>query len=101
MEEKAMMQRQPKPIQFPWVGTILLSVLVGVLLVALKRFAKSDPSSAVIRHSVDTHSDDALKYWTADKMRDTKNTTMPNLTAPDRGKKRSRRSSHTSDPERS
>jgi len=96
-----MIQRQTKPFQFPWLGTILLSVLVGVLLVALRRFAKPDSSDAVIRHSVDTRSDDAFKYWTAEKMRNTKNTTMPHLTAPDRGKKRSRRSPHTSDPEHS
>jgi len=95
------MQRQSKPVQFPWLGPVLLSVLIGLFLVALRRFAKPDPSGAVIRHSVDTHSDDALKYWTAEKMHNTKNTTMPNITAPDRGKKRSRRSPKTSDPERS
>jgi len=93
-----MMSRQRKLIYLPLVGTILLCLLVGVYLLAWKRFSKPDPSSTIIKHSVDTPADDALKYWTADKMRHAKAAPLPNVNALDQGKQRPRRPSHPSSP---
>lgn len=59
------------------VGVLVLSVLIGVFLFARKRRAKSPSSAKVIMHSVETSPEDALTYWTADKMRDAKPAPMP------------------------
>ncbi len=93
-----MMSRQQKLIRLPLVGTILLCLLVGVYLVAWKRFSKPTPSATIIKHSVETPSDDALKYWTADKMRNAKADPLPNVNALDRGKQHPRRPPHPSSP---
>jgi hypothetical protein len=93
-----MISRQQKLIRLPLVGTILLCLLVGVYLVAWKRFSKPDPSATIIKHSVETPSDDALKYWTADKMRNAKAAHLPNVNALDRGKQHPRRPPHPSSP---
>jgi hypothetical protein len=95
------MPQQPKFIQLFLVGTILLGLFIGVYLVAGKRFSKPNPADTVVKHTVDTPPDDALKYWTADKMRNAKPAPMPNVTALDREKRDSRRSPHTSAPEHS
>jgi len=76
-------------------------MLIGVYLAACRRFSKPDPANTIIRHSVDTHPDAALKYWTADKMRNAKPANLPNVTALERGKQDSRRHPHTSGPEHS
>lgn len=97
-----MMPRQPKLIQLSLVGTFLLCMLIGVYLVACsRRFSKPDPADTIIKHSVDTHPDEALKYWTADKMRNAKPANLPNVTNIERGKQHSRRHPHTSAPEHS
>jgi len=96
-----MMPQKSILIQLSLVGTVILGLLIGVYLVAGRRFPKPNPSGTVIRHSVDTHPDDVLKYWTADKMRNAKPADMPNVTALERGKKHPRRPRHTSDPEQS
>ncbi len=83
------MSQQQRLIQLSLVGTILLCLLVGVYLFACKRFSKPD-RSVVIKHSVETPSDDALKYWTADKMRDAKAADLPNVNALDPGKQHPR-----------
>ncbi|MFL5655042.1 MAG: hypothetical protein ACJ8CB_12815 [Ktedonobacteraceae bacterium] len=93
-----MMSRQYKRIQLPLVGTILLCLLVGVYLLAWKRFSKPDPSSTISKHSVDTHPDDTLKYWTADKMRHAKPAHLPNVNALEQGKQHRRRPPHPSSP---
>jgi hypothetical protein len=80
------MSRQQRLIQLPLVGAILLCLLVGVYLFACKRFSKPDPSATIIKHSVETHSDDALKYWTAEKMRHAKPANLPNVNTLDPGK---------------
>jgi hypothetical protein len=94
LKERTMMLRQQKLIYLPLVGTILLCLLVGVYLAAWKRFSKSKPSTTIVKHSVETPADDALKYWTADKMRNAKAAPMPNVDALDRGKQRPRRPPH-------
>jgi len=91
MKERGMMSRQYRVIVLPLAGAILLGLLVGVYLFAWKRFSKADAPVTIIKHPVDTHADDALKYWTADKMRDAKATNMPNIKTLEHGKKRKRR----------
>ncbi len=86
-----MMLRQKRLIQLPLVGMILLCLLVGVYLFAYKRFSKSDSSASIVKHSVETHSDDVLKYWTEDKMRNAKAADLPNVNALEPGKQRLRR----------
>jgi hypothetical protein len=95
------MPRQPKLIQLSLVGAVLLGLLIGVYLVACRRFSKPDPSHTIIKHSVGTHPNDVLKYWTADRMRNAKPVDMPNVTALDREKQGPRRPPHTSGPEHS
>jgi len=48
--------------------------------------------------SVETPADDALKYWTADKMRNAKAAPLPNVNTLERGKQHPRRPTHSSDP---
>ena len=86
------MSQQQRLIQLSLVGTILLCLLVGVYLFACKRFSKPH-RSAVIKHSVETPSDDALKYWTADKMRKAKPADLPHVGTRDQGKQQPRRPS--------
>ena len=84
------MSRQYRLIQLSLAGAILLCLLVGVYLLAGKRFSKPDPPATIIKHSVDKPSDEALKYWTADKMRDAKAADLPNVNALDPGKQHPR-----------
>jgi hypothetical protein len=98
LKERGMMSPQQRLIQLSLIGTILLCLLVGVYLVARKRFSKPDPSATISKHSVDTSSDDALKYWTADRMRNAKPAKLPNVDALDPGKQDPRRPPHTSRP---
>ena len=93
-----MMSRQQKFIYLPLVGTILLCLLVGVYLAAWKRFSKPAPPAKIIKHPVETPADEALKYWTADKMRSAKAAPMPKVNDLDRGKHHPRRPPHPSGP---
>ena len=95
------MSQQQRLIPLPLVGAILLCLLVGVYLLAWKRFSQPDPSATIIKHPVETHPDEALKYWTADKMRNAKGAKLPNVTALKREKQHPRRSPHTSNPRHS
>jgi hypothetical protein len=92
------MSRQQKLISLPLGGAILLCLFVGIYLFALKRFSKQGPSGRILKHSVETPADEALKYWTADKMRNAKPAKMPNVDAIERGKKSPRRPPHPSRP---
>jgi hypothetical protein len=91
MKERGVMSRQQRLIQLPLVGTILLGLLVGVYLFAWKRFSKRDSSATIVKHSVETPSDEALKYWTADNMRKAKPANLPHVNAQDRGKQHPQR----------
>jgi hypothetical protein len=75
------MSQQQRFIQLSLVGTILLGFLVGVYLFAWKRVPKPNRSAKVVKHHVETSADEALKYWTADKMRKAKATNMPSTDA--------------------
>ena len=88
MKERGMMSRQQKLIQLPLFSTLILCLLAGVYLFAWKRFPKRKSSSSVEKHTVDTPSEEVLKYWTADKMRNAKPVELPNVKVPDRGKKK-------------
>jgi hypothetical protein len=95
------MLQQPRLIQLPLIGTVLFCMFVAVSLALWKWFAKPDPEAAVVKHSVDTSADEALKYWTADKMRKAKPAKMPHIDAPEQGKKRPRRPPHEPRPHKS
>jgi hypothetical protein len=69
--------QQQRLIYLPLIGTIILCLLVGTYLAASKRFSKSTRSKKVTRHTVETSPDEALKYWTADKMRNAKAAPLP------------------------
>ena len=77
---------QQRIIYLPLVGAILLCLLVGVYLAAWKRFLKSTPSNKVTKHTVKTLPDEALKYWTADRMRNAKAAPLPRVNTLDREK---------------
>jgi hypothetical protein len=81
----------------PLLGAIILCLLVGIYLITYKRFAKSGHAATIIRHSTDTPADDALKYWTADNMRDAKAADLPHVKDLDRGKKSPQHPSHKPD----
>jgi hypothetical protein len=98
LKERARMSRQQRFIYLPLVGTILLCLLVGVYLAVWKRFSKPDPSATIIKHSVETPSDDALKYWTEDKMRNARPARLPNVNALSRGKQKPQHPPHASNP---
>ena len=85
------MSQQHRLIQLSIVGTILLCLLVGVYLFASKRNSKPAVPATIIKHTVDTPPDDALKYWTADKKRKAKATNMPHVDTLDQEKKPPRR----------
>ncbi|HZR44446.1 MAG TPA: hypothetical protein VFB12_30310 [Ktedonobacteraceae bacterium] len=74
-----MMLQYNKLIRLPLVGLALLCVLVVVSLAVRrrKRAEKAGSKPRIIKHSVETPSEEVLKHWTADKMRDAKATNMP------------------------
>ncbi|HEV2581127.1 MAG TPA: hypothetical protein VGT44_09760 [Ktedonobacteraceae bacterium] len=88
-----MITRQRKLIRLPIVGIILLGVFAGVYLFAGKRSSKPAAPSRIVKHTVETPPDEALAYWTAEKMRNAKPAPMPNVKAPDRKKRPPRRPS--------
>jgi hypothetical protein len=91
------MSRQQRLIYLPLVGTALLCLLIGVYVAAWKRRSKSDPSAKVVKHSLETPSEDTLKYWTADKMRNARPAKLPNVNALSRRKQQPPNTSNTPD----
>jgi hypothetical protein len=86
LKERAVMSLQQRFIYLPLVGTVLLCLLVGLSLAAWKRFSKSTPSNKITKHTVETPPDEALKYWTADRMRNAKAAPLPKVNSVDREK---------------
>jgi hypothetical protein len=83
------MSRQQRFIYLPLVGTTILCLLIGVYLFAWKRRlskSKPTPSTTVVKHSVEAASDDALTYWTGDKMRNAKAVPLPRVNTLDQKK---------------
>ena len=72
-----MMSQKQRLIQLALPATVLLGLLVGVYLIAWRRLAKSAPTPAIVKHSLNTSSDEVLNYWTADKMRAAKPAELP------------------------
>lgn len=95
------MFQQQRRIQLPLAGTLLLCLLVGLSLLAWKWLAQSESSDSVTKHTVDTPPEDALKYWTADRMRKAKATNMPHIDAPGRKKPHPRRPPQAPGPQKS
>jgi len=93
------MSRQQRLIYLPLVGTILLCLLVGMYLVASKRFSKPARAARIIKHGVETPAEEALTYWTADKMSHAKAAPLPQVKAVDRGKRHPRRPPDPSGPQ--
>lgn len=87
-----MMSQQQRRIQLPLIGAMLLCLLVGVYLFAVRRLGKRGPASKVAQHTVETSPEDALKYWTEDNKRKAKPVEMPNVSNIEPEKRRSRRS---------
>ena len=81
MKESSIMVQQRKFIQLPLVGAILFCLLVGVYLFASKRFSKPGEPAGVVKHKVDVPAEEALKYWTEEKMRKAKPAKMPKVKA--------------------
>ena len=92
------MSRQQMLIRLPIAGTILLCLLAGLYLGIWKRFSKPARPGRVIKHTVETPPADALKYWTAEKMRSARPADLPNVNDLDRGKQHSRRPPDSSRP---
>ena len=74
-----MMSQQQKFIQLPLLGMVVFSLLAGVYLLAWKRFSKPERAPRIKKHAVKTSPNEALKYWTADKMHNAKPAKMPNV----------------------
>jgi hypothetical protein len=81
-----MMFKQRNRMQLAVVGAMLLGLLVGVYLFAVRRSAKPDPASSVEKHTVDSSPAEALKYWTKDRMRKAKPAKLPHIHGGDKGK---------------
>lgn len=86
------MSQKQRLIQLALPATALVGLLVGVYLIAWRRFAKPATAPTIVRHSANTSSDDALKYWTVDKMHDAKPVDLPNVKALKHKKKHSHKS---------
>src|SRR5258708_4294876 len=98
LKERTTMLQQQRLIRLRVGARVLFCLLVGGPLFAGRRFSNPALSATFINPRVETPADDALKYWTADKMRDAKPAPLPNVDTPDRGKRRSRRPPQRSSP---
>jgi hypothetical protein len=95
------MSQQQRLIRLPLVGLFMLGLLAIAFLVGRKRASDSESSDAVTRHSVDNSPEDALKYWTADRMRKAKPAKMPHVKKVEQEKKPSKRAPRTPDAQES
>ncbi len=91
------MSQQQRPFQLAWLGALLLSLLAGIYLFAWKRLLKLRRSRKVVKHSVETSPDEALQYWTEDKMRSARGVDLPTTDDLHQEKKRPQRSPRTSE----
>jgi len=81
------------------MSAILLGLLACVFLAVWKRSGKSNSSkNTIVKHSVDTPAEEALKYWTAEKKRHAQPAEMPNVDAIDHEKQHPKRPPHKPDP---
>ncbi|MBV9258017.1 MAG: hypothetical protein JO215_08370 [Ktedonobacteraceae bacterium] len=89
------MLQEQKLTRFFLPGTVFLCLLVGASLIAWRLLSKPAPAT-IVKRRVETSPDEALKYWTADKMRNTTATNMPRTDAIKPGKKHRHHSSRKS-----
>lgn len=77
-----MIAQQYKRISLPLIGTVLFSLLIGVLLFAWKRKRSAKRNAdTIIGHRVEQHPDEVLKHWTPDKMHAAKPVPLPKVDA--------------------
>src|SRR5579883_852666 len=89
---RARMLRHKKFIRLPLIGMTIVGVVVALYLFAGKRSSKPGPASRIRKHTVKTSPQDALKYWTEEKMRKTKGVEMPRVNQVEPKKEQPRRS---------
>ncbi len=73
-------------IYIPILGSIVLSLFGVLFLARRKRSSKSTPAKKVAKHRVETAPDEALQYWTADRMSNAKAAPLPEVKNLNRGK---------------
>jgi hypothetical protein len=74
------MSQQQKLIRLPLAALFFLGLLALAYFVIRKRSsANQEGASAVSGHAVETSPEDALQYWTAEKMRKAKPARMPRV----------------------
>jgi hypothetical protein len=78
---------QQRLIYLPLVGAFILCLFVVLFLATRKRSSKKTHSNKVTKHKVESAPYEALKYWTADKMRNAKAVPLPEVNTLDREKK--------------
>ena len=81
-----MISQQQRLNYLPFAGLLILALFVVLFLATRKRFSKSTRSKKVTKHKVETPPDEALKYWTADRMRNAKAAPLPEVNNLDREK---------------
>jgi hypothetical protein len=82
------MPQQNRLVQLSLLGVLLLALFAVVCLIASRRFGKPERPK-IVKHHVKTHPADALKHWTAERMRDAKGVELPKVNVFDQGKQRS------------
>jgi hypothetical protein len=68
---------QNRLIQLSLLGALLLA-LFAVVYLATRRIGKPERPK-IVKHHVKTKPADALKYWTAEKMRDARGVELPKV----------------------
>jgi hypothetical protein len=91
-----MMAQRQRIIFLPLIGTALIGALIGAYLFALKRSSKSASSSGVKKHRVKTAPEEALAYWTKERMQQAQPMPMPHVEAKKAGKRSSKRAPKSS-----
>ncbi len=89
-KEKTMISQQQRFIYIPFIGIFILSLFVGLFLATRKRSSKTTASKKVAKHKAETAPDEALKYWTTEKMSDAKAAPLPEVNNLKRGKEEPR-----------
>jgi hypothetical protein len=84
MKERDMMSQQNRLIQLSLLGALLLA-LFAVVYLANKRIGKPGRPK-IVKHRVKTKPADALKHWTAERMRDAKGVELPKVDIVDQEK---------------
>ncbi len=76
------MSQQRSFLRLPLAGPLIICLLTGISVFLWRWCLKSDSSEPVSRHTVDTSADEALNYWTADKMRKARPAPLPHVDPP-------------------